>query len=177
VPLIDVAGAAHALLDLVLTAGTEQGVALPARRYITAGAAGGEAWDCEQLTVGLVQLGPMPASGQAAEVAVSSLVPAGAVPLAAAVLRVEIVRCAPVIDDDADPPDPADETAAGEQALQDAALLHLVRARAATLAALTSGSPGDVRLGSVIPSGPQGGYAAMALTVAATITATAPDAP
>lgn len=169
--LIDVAGAAHALLDLVVSAGTEQGIALPARRYITSGAAGGEAWDCEQLTVGLVQLGPLPAAGQAAEASRSSLVPAGAVPLAAAVLRVEIVRCAPVMDDDAEPPDPADETAAGEQALRDAALLHLVRARAATLAALTGGSPGDVRLGPVIPSGPSGGYAAMAMTVAVTITA------
>ena len=122
--LIDVAGAARALLDLVVTAGTEQGVALPARRYITAGAAGGEAWDCEQLTVGLVQLGPLPAAGQAAEASRSSLVPAGAVPLSAAVLRVEIVRCAPVMDDDTDPPDPADETRAGTPATRSIEMSH-----------------------------------------------------
>ena len=67
--------------------------------------------------------------------------------------------------------DADDHLGPGEQALRDAALLHLVRVRAATLAALTGGSPGDVRLGPVIPSGPSGGYAAMALTVAVTITA------
>lgn len=168
-----VADAAAALLTLVETTATELGVTLPARRTLVAGGVGGEAWDGEQVTVCLVQVSPGTASAQTDQRASRSGAPAGAAPLGAAVLQVQIVRCVPTAENagrgNVRIPSVTAETAAAVEGMDDAWLLHRVRAKAVTTAALTGGHPGDVVAGPVVPAGPSGGEAAMSLQVAVTL--------
>jgi hypothetical protein len=163
------AAAAEALLGLIVSRAAAQvpAVSLPARRYVAPGLAGLEAWDCEQVTVALVQFGPTLAAAQV-EAAATTGNPAAA-SLPALTLRAEIVRAVPAIDDEGDLPTPEAMHAAGLVALADAALLHDVRTRCITTAALTGGADGDVRAGPVTPSGPAGGYAGVTLVVSATL--------
>jgi hypothetical protein len=160
--LLDFGGAADALLDLIVSCAAEVSVALPARQYLAPGLGGMEAWDCEQVTVACTQVGPW-LSANPTKGAVSSW---GFVPLPSLQLRAEIVRCCPV-QTGKTPPTPDDITAAAETALQDAALLHLVRAR---WGASAPGEPTDVQLGVITPTGPFGGYSSTTLVVAVTVT-------
>lgn len=172
-PLLDVAAAAQRLLALVVDTAHDEDVTLPGRRYITDGQAGQEAWDCPQVTVGLVQLDASTAAlGQ--EQVTQARVPRGTAMPPAAQLRVEIVRDSPGMEDDGTPPSAEQVHAAGIAALTDAALLHRVRARLITDSTLLAGAPGEVRTGPVIPAGPEGGMAAVAMTVAVTLFTTRP---
>lgn len=164
--MIGLASAAQAFLDLIVAAAAENDVSLPARRYIAAGAAGQEAWDCSQVTVAMVQVGGNLAVSQGDGTGRSG--DQAAVPLPAATLRAEIVRPHPVMDDDVNPTAEM-LNVAGVTAMTDAALLHVVRSRVMSGAALTGGTPGDVRLGPVTPSGPSGRYVGTTLTVAVTL--------
>lgn len=164
--------AAQALLDLVVSVAAEHDVTLPARRYLTAGGSGNEAWDCEQVVVGLLQLESANAA-LAGEQIVKTGIPGGGVSLPAAVLRVEIVRKQPTVTGRGTTlrlPSAADQQAAGVAALRDAQLLHVVRSRVVRDATLTNEKSTDVRTGAIVGAGPEGGYAAMALTVAVTLT-------
>lgn len=168
--MIDVAGTAAAFLALIedtAAAVTPTPVTLPGRRYVAAGAAGAEPWDCEQVTVALVQLGGNLAVQQSDGAGSSGS--ASGVPLPSLTLTAEIVRAHPVIGDDGTLPTAAALGVAGAAAMRDAALLHAVRARVMGSAALTGGVGGDVRLGPVLPAGPEGGYAGTRLTVAVTL--------
>lgn len=163
--LVDVA---QRLLDTLVAAAADEGIELPERRFVTAGAAGGEAWDGEQVTVGLQQLIPANASKQGVILGQATQVTRGALPMTAAALRIEIVRCHPTMKDDGRPPAAEDEQAAGETALRDAALLHELRNRAIADAALTGGESGDLLPGPVTPAGPEGALAGMAMVLTVT---------
>jgi hypothetical protein len=167
--VIDVAAAAAAFLALIedTAADADPEITHPARRYVAAGTAGGEAHDCEQVTVALVQLGGNLAVQQADGTGLSG--DAAAASLPSATLRAEIVRAHPGMTEDGNPPSADALNDAGLAAMADAALLHAVRSLIVTTAALTGGDPTDVRAGPVVPSGPSGEVAGMTLTVAVTL--------
>jgi len=171
VTLLDVYGTGTALLNLIEVCAAAEGVTLPARRYVSAGHPAEVVWDCDQVVIALAVLGEgisaaMQGGGTAK--APGSMVSPGGVPhLPAAQLVAQIVRCAPALTSRGEPPTVAALEASGEEALTDAALLHLVRAR---WAASAPGAPTDVLLGQVLPAGPSGGFSAMSLTVAVTVT-------
>jgi hypothetical protein len=171
-PLIALADAATALLSLVEAAAAAEHIDLPARRYVTASVPTQEPWDCEQVTVGLLQLNPAnSAGGNPSEWASGS--GRDGLTLPEAYLRVEIVRAVPGMDRDGEVA-VQDEHQRGLAAMRDAALLHAVRGRVLTDAAITGGHGADVRLGPVVPNGAAGGYASMTLVIGATLIRTAP---
>lgn len=165
--LLDVAGTAQRLLDLVVALAAAEGIELPGRQYVT-GASGNEAWDCEQVVVGITGLTPGNAGRAATLLGQPTNTPPGGPMLVAAVLRVEIVRAVPVFDDEGEPPPVTDMNDAGVAALRDAALLNAVRVKATSEATLTSGESGDVLPGNITPAGPEGGFAGMSLTITVT---------
>lgn len=165
--LLDITGPARALLDLVGAAAADEGITLPERQYIAPGLAGTEAWDGEQVTVGIQLLSPGNASRVGVPPGTRTSTPAGASPMTSLTLRVEIVRCTPSVDEDGTPSADALD-AAGVQGCRDAALLHEVRDRIVTQAALTGGESSDALPGNIVPSGPSGGLAGIALSVAVT---------
>lgn len=168
--LIDIPAVAERLLDAVSTIAGREGVDLPSRRYITPGISGQEAWDCDQVVVGLVTLAPnLAAAGATEPVGLAGGGHGAIAGLPAIQLRVEIVRAVPTVSDDGTPPAAALEHAAGLRALQDAALLHAVRAHLVDGAVLTDGEPVDLRSGPIVPTGPDGGYAGVAMSVAVTV--------
>lgn len=167
--LLDVAGTAQKLLDLVVDVASAEDVELPERRYVTAGVSGAEVWDCEQVVVGLSNLIPGNAARPATLLGESTLTAPGALMLFSAVLRVEIVRCIPVISDNGQAPKTPAEHSAGLASMRDAALLHAVRVKATRDAALTGGEPGDVLPGNITPAGPEGGFAGVAMTMTVTV--------
>jgi hypothetical protein len=147
------------------------GVELPGRQYVAAGAPASIAWDCEQLVVCLAAVGwgrsvdatqLSPSFGKAASV--------GA--MRHAVLAVQLVRAVPVVQDGAEAPvlpSAEDIQAAGEAAMVDAGLLSqaLVNFVAFPNASIPPG--GSVQAGAVQPIGPEGGL--VGLEAALVITA------
>lgn len=159
------AACAAALLQLVADTAEQEGVVLPERRFVSAGIAGAEAWDCDQVTVALVMLLPQQAGVPGDQVAVAASTP-GRPHLPAAQLQVEIVREHPVSEDGQ--PLPADvENTAGLASLTDAALLARVRARALTSAALAAHA--QISVGTISGQGPSGGLSSQRLLLTATL--------
>lgn len=171
--LLALGEAAAALLELIETTAAAEDVVLPERRYVTASAAGNEAWDCEQVVVALLQLNPATsAGGQPQEWIGGSHTAGGSVTLPELFLQAQIVRCIPTVKSNRAGvvlTTQVEEHAAGLAAMQDAALLHAVRVQVMKDASLTGGAGADVRLGAIIPSGGEGGYAGVALLVGATM--------
>lgn len=168
--LLDLPGLASTFLDAVLVVAGREGVTLPHRRYVTAGVSGREAWDCDQVVVGLVTLAPtLAAAGAAEPVGLAGDGHGAIVGLPSIQLRVEIVRAVPTISDDGTPPLAEVEHQAGLRSLADAALLWAVRVHLVEAAVLTGGEPVDVRSGPITPAGPEGGYAGVAMTLAVTV--------
>lgn len=154
------------LLDVVAATAVDLDVDLPDRQYVTPGISGGEAWDCEQVVVGAVALNPGIASTAAAQLGAMMRVPDGGVAIADLTLRVEIVRAVPVMEDDGNPPPASSITSAAEAAFRDLALLREVVVRIQTGAALTDGERASMLISSIVPAGPSGGLAGVALQVA-----------
>lgn len=168
--LLDLPGMAERLLDTVASVAAAEGVDLPGRAYVTADGLVGEAWDCEQVTVNLLSLGPALAvtPGERA-VPLGYTVP-GAVGPPSAVLRVSIVRAVPTLSDMGDPPAAAEIHAAGLALLRDVALLRAVQVALVTPgAAQIDGVGGDLRLLAIVPQGTEGGFAGVAGDVAVTV--------
>lgn len=171
--LLAVGQAAIDLLTLVQTTAAAESVELPDRQYVTASASGNEAWDCDQVVVGLLQLNPSNAAGGNSGEWSGGSGGGSALPTIPEVyLRIEIVRAVPVLGRKGTSTPQPDEQSRGLQALQDAALLHAVRAKVMSGAWITGGQPSDVRLGPILPAGAEGGYASMALVIGSTIFAT-----
>lgn len=166
--MIPLSAAATELLGLVESVAAAEGVTLPERRYVAPGGPTAIAWDCDQVTVSLATL----QSQVAALFGADQVLPApslerGAPSVPTGIFAVTIVRYVPTLDDNGDPP-PADQIAlAGAQALDDAALLRLVAAKAATNGALTHAA--EILIGNVTPLGPEGGTAAMQLALGITV--------
>lgn len=167
-PLPPVAAIATRLLDLVVAVAGEEGVALPDRRYVAPGVAGLVAWDCEQVTVSLVSMGPQPAS-LPGDRSVSTGVGQGAILLPAVTLQLEVVRCIATMSDKGRAPTAARMHGDGLAAMADAALLDVVRRRIVHRAELTAGEPADARVSNIIPNGPDGSYASTLLIASVTV--------
>jgi hypothetical protein len=138
---------------------TAEGVLLPTRQYITVGAEGSTAWDCEQLTVSLAQLYTGPPGEQAQA-------PSRCSDPASAVVIVELIRCVPVPQVNTRSkvgPDVAKMTDATEVLLVDAWLLRRAGQEFAD-AQNFFGSMADVAF-----STPQGGYQAAVMTLVAAV--------
>lgn len=149
--MLPVREAAQTLLDAAAAVYAAASVPLPDRVRVAAGDPREVAWDCEQVTAGLVLLLPGQVGQQPPTTYTGPRRPAGTRLLRTALLELQVVRCHPE-----DPDDTAALTAAGVVAMSDAALIVAALTRAVhdgiggrdTVAA-----PGEVG-----PLGPSGGY-------------------
>ena len=137
---------AQTLLDVTVARFTAAGLDVPERQYIHAGEV---AFDCPQLVVSFNRVyHGLPA----AEVS-------GEVPCAVfrtAEFQITLNRCVPIFEDDGDPPDPSDLTAAGIEGMVDAWVLQqsLIEAyREGELQEICF----NLAVGSVVAIGPEGG--------------------
>lgn len=89
-------GIARQVLDIAHGAITDP----PERHYVSDGPL--VAWDCEQVVVTAETM-----TGHAGDVSVEDQSPIGCLVMRAALLGVWVVRCAPTMDDDGDPPSAA----------------------------------------------------------------------
>lgn len=124
-----------------------EGVDLPGRRYVTDGL---PAWDCDQVTVRVTRT-----FGIAGDVRVEAASILGPLVLTAADVEVQVVRCAPTVDDSGDPPAPEAIADSAEAVLNDADLV-----RAALLEAYKAGDLGGCQGAALLgwtPAGPEGG--------------------
>lgn len=117
IPASRIFAIADACLDAVVAHYIAAGVSLPARQYVANGL---PSFDCEQITVFVentygIQGSPL------AENPAAQLRDAGHA-MRAAVFAITIVRCVPVLDDEGDPPSPADESASAAEIYADATL-------------------------------------------------------
>jgi hypothetical protein len=153
------------VLDYVAAFFTANSVALPKDRYICAGVPSLDAWDCEQLVLGVV--GVVDGSPQQGQI--SSAMHAGgqfsAQGVRAASYEIQLVRCVPTIDNRGNPPKVADKHAAGRQQAVDMGLLS--QAVVNLMSALPSWIPQGVNAtaGPVAPVGPTGGFAAIIASI------------
>jgi hypothetical protein len=160
---------AQALLDAVVATYDDAGVDLPDRQRVTAGDARTIAWDCEQVTVALVQLLPAQ-SGQPAQTTYTGRATAGTRLMRSALWEVQVVRCHPE-----DPDQPAELEAAGREAMDDAALIaaSIVRAiRDGIGGEHTTAAPAEVA-----PLGPAGGFVATYGRLTTSVLEPLPDQP
>jgi hypothetical protein len=162
---VSLAGKAQTLLGLVVSTAAEEGVSLPARRYVAAGTPGSEAHDCPdgQVTVALGQVYGNLAATQGDGFGMSG--DPAAVPVSSVTYGVQVAIPHPVPADDGAPPSAAALDTAGAASLDVAWVLKRVRDKLMTSSTLTGGLPAGVRLSAVTPSGPSGGLVALNLTV------------
>lgn len=155
----DLPAAAERLLQLLVDTATQAEITLPDRRYVAPGIGGAEAWDGDQVTVALLSIDPISAATQSTGAGGAS---GGWFGPPAATLRAEIVRATPSMTDDGQYLSADVYHASGLAAMADAALLSTVRG----LIPATFGDDGrTVKLGQVLPAGPEGGYASTVLVV------------
>jgi len=153
---------AHELLDAVVRHwSTAEGAPLPDRRYLSAGANRGAAWDCEQLTVTLGGIGWGPAL-DAAPASPRRGSPANVGSVRHAVFYVQLVRCIPSPGRDGKPPTAEALSVAGEQFMRDCGLLSQAMVTWASNVdrSLPDDLASSVQAGVVEGVGPQGGYVA-----------------
>lgn len=158
--MLDVPDVAVRLLTLGVDTATALEVELPDRRYVAPGVGGAEAWDTEQFTVGLMSIDPISAATSATGAGGSS---GGWFGPPSATFRLEVVRSTPTMDEHGEYFDDGVYHQSGMQAMGDAALLSAVRG---LVPSLFDDDGRTVRLGQVIPSGPEGGFCGMTLLVA-----------
>lgn len=155
----DLPDVAERLLQLIVATAKQAEISLPERQYVAPGIGGAEAWDGAQLTVALLSLDPTSAAVQSTGAGGGSR---GWFGPPSATLRAEIVRDTPTVTDDGLYLAAEVYHASGMAAMADAALLSTVRG----LVPATFGDDGrTVRLGQVLPAGPEGGLAGTVLVV------------
>jgi hypothetical protein len=140
-------------------------VGLPEAQYITAGVPSLDAWDCEQLVLGIV--GVTDGSARQGQIASANMGGAmlSAQGIRAANYEIQLVRCVPTLNDYAQPPTVAAKHAAGRQQAVDMGLLS--QACVNLMSALPSWIPKGVNAtaGTVAPVGPTGGFAALIASI------------
>lgn len=176
---IDLITVAQATLDAIVTFFSSNGVELPPRQYVSAGAPATIAWDCEQLVVCLAEIG-WGRSKDATQLSPSFGKQASVNAMRHATFAVQLVRCVPTVADGAEAPvlPSAEEIqASGEQSMVDAGLLSqaLVNFVSFPNAAIPPGC--NVQAGAVSPIGPEGGLVGLeaALVMTAANLAAYPD--
>jgi hypothetical protein len=153
------------VLDYVVAFFAANSVALPDARYITAGVPSLDAWDCEQLVLGIV--GVTDGSARQGQIASANMagVMLSAQGVRAASYEIQLVRCCPMIDDYGNAPSVADKHAAGRQQAVDMGLIS--QAVVNLMSALPPWIPKGVNAtaGPVAPVGPTGGFAALIASI------------
>lgn len=137
------------VLDVVVDWYQANGVALPLRRYVTAGV---PSWDCDQVTVRGVRRFPHTGNVVAEEPQVHMKISQEGI-----IVEVQIVRCAPAFGDDEGSPPPVAELNARAHTLYDDAEYVLTAIREATAAGTLPGCHGVVFL-SWTNDGEDGNY-------------------
>jgi hypothetical protein len=157
-----VASLLHTLAGQALTAVETfygaQGVALPARRLVSAGQS---PWDCELVNVWVQRDYPTAGGPELAQFV--SVRPHAGNFFRAGVLGVQVVRCYPTVDDSGQPPDPAEETLAAELVHNDADLVWQALLAASNTDAFSQRNGVAYEGWTVL--GPDGGLAGGVLTV------------
>ncbi len=147
---------AREVLDTVVAGYVTAGETLPDRQFVSIGP---PAWDCELVAVWVERT-----AGHAGDIStevVEPLAQAAGHGLRAALLRVQIVRCVPTIDDEfgeALPPSPAEEEAAAAVLLKDLQLVQNILLTASKAGELATCN--DVGFIEWVSVGPDGGMAA-----------------
>lgn len=153
VPALPIRALLEALLAAVVAEYGVLGADVPERRYIAPGGLDGVAWDCEQLTVGLVAItAGRPFTNP--PVTRTHRQAGGHLLMRTAVIGVEIVRCTPSVDDEL--PTTAAVHASG-LAMADEAT-RLAQAVTAAVQGLTLGTHAECVLGDINSTGPSGKY-------------------
>lgn len=153
---------ATALRDGVVAhwaAKTDEAVeALPDRRLLLSGDAAVVAYDCEQLTVALQNIG----NGQSDDTAATApQLGAGTsvFNMRHVIFEVLVLRCASVLDDEGNAPPDAVLEAEGETFLRDAGMLSQALTHVAAQVKPRLLEPGGIaRVGQILPVGPEGGF-------------------
>lgn len=158
--------AAAEILALLVTLAAEEGVPLPERRYVAVGSPSAVAWDCDQVTVALQVLEPQQAFTFGVDQNVMAPADSSAFTFPNAVVGVQIVRCVPTLTEAGEPAPVGLHHTAGLTAMRDAALLRALAVRAAREPMARASA---VRGGSVTPTGPDGGMAAVTLTLGVSV--------
>jgi hypothetical protein len=165
---LDVLRFADHVLGYVQAFFATNNVALPARQYIAPGLPALDAWDCEQFMVGLVGVTNGGARQGQASVAPRTGAVASVLTQRQAIYGIQLVRCAPRMDDER-LPDPAEVNTAGRAHLIDAGLLSQAIVNLASDPPDWFDKAANIDAGQVTPMGPAGGYAGIEANV--TITA------
>lgn len=153
---------ATALRDGVVAhwaAKTDEAVeALPDRRLLLSGDAAVVAYDCEQLTIALQNIG----NGQSDDTAATApQLGAGTsvFNMRHAIFEVLLLRCASVLDDHGNPPSDAVLDAEGVRSMRDAGMLSQALTEIASNVQRGLLEPGGIaRCGQILPVGPEGGF-------------------
>lgn len=133
--------------------------ALPDRRLLLAGDPAVAAWDCEQLTVGYQGVG----NGQSEDTAATApQLGAGTsvFNMRHVIFEVTLLRCVAVVNDRGQKPSDAVLEAEGVRSYRDAGMMSQALTEIATHVRRSLLEPGGIaRVGSVLPVGPEGGFA------------------
>lgn len=151
--MLPVRETAEGLLAAVVATYDDAGVELPDRQRVTAGDPRTFAWDCEQVTVALVQLLPG-RPGAAVATTYTGRQTGGDRLMRSALWEVQVVRCHPEDPDDADAMVQAGAVAMVDAALIAAALVRAVRDE-------VGGKDTTAAPAELAPLGPDGGFVAM----------------
>lgn len=173
---IDLLTVPKAFLAYVVAYFEQAGVAVPDRRYVGGGLPANVAWDCEQITCTLSEVGwgrskdatqLSPTFGRAASVNA----------MRHANYALTLVRCYPVMGDRGELPTNDELETAGEQQMIDAGLLSQagVNFVAFPNSAIPRGA--NIQAGAVMPIGPAGGFLGLELALTVSVSELNPPAP
>lgn len=155
------------VLDYVVQFFAANSVGLPEAQYITAGVPSLDAWDCEQLVLGIV--GVVDGSARQGQIA-SANISGGMISaqgIRAASYEIQLVRCVPTVDDYGNAPSIADKHKAGRQQAVDMGLLSQACVNLMSSVPSLDWIPRGVNAvaGPVAPVGPTGGFAALIASI------------
>lgn len=173
----DLVSWAENVIPAVVAFFAQNGVDLPKRRRIVPGQLQLDAWDCEQVAVGVAGINDSGARGQGT----TSAAPRGGTPFSAMKVRqvtygIQIVRCAGACDQAMFSTDNDQYGESGVQQLRDMALLSQCLVNLASSPPPWHPKDAAMDAGQVTPIGPEGGYYAIegSVTFSAMLLATAP---
>jgi hypothetical protein len=142
---------------------------LPERRYLEAGDSTSIAWDCELFAVSMEGIGvgssqdsPAPAMAPGRGTSVSAV--------RFVTLACTLVRCCPTLGENGEFPPVAELAAAGALFFRDSGLLSQAVVEWASQMRRSLGPSAEVRLGDVIPAGPEGAFVGLICTAQVSVT-------
>jgi hypothetical protein len=173
---VDLLTIPKAFLAYVVAYLEQSGVTVPDRRYVGGGTPQDVAWDCEQVTITLAEVG-WGRSRDATQLSPAFGKQASVDAMRHATYALTLVRCYPTIGDRGELPTLDDLEAAGEQQMIDAGLLSQAGVNFVAFPNDAVPPGASVQAGAVQPVGPAGGFLGLELALTATVATLNPPAP